>query len=294
MKFSYAMLPDYPLEESLRAIELADELGFYAVLRGRRDLAQGPLAALRRRRRADRRRSAWGPSVSGVVLREPTLIAQAAATLDELTGGRAEVVLSSGNFGLLAEYKIDWKETKPLSRVIEGVHVVRTLLDDGAITFDGEFFQLRRAVHLRPAGAGAPAGEDGRHARAEVVRGLGRALRRLPPRAELHPRGLRLRRRAPADRCREGRQGLDDAGLRRVGGRRRRPGLGGGQGRRPQHGRHLRVVHAGRAAGAQRRRPGQPQADHRRHRRRRPGQGHRADHAGDRGEALLRRHARRR
>ena len=30
MKFSYVMLPDYPLEESFRAIKLADELGFYA------------------------------------------------------------------------------------------------------------------------------------------------------------------------------------------------------------------------------------------------------------------------
>src|SRR3712207_7508008 len=81
-----------------------------------------------------------GPSVSPVTLREPTLIAQAAATLDELTGGRAEVVLSSGNFGLLAQYGLDWTKTKPLSRVVEGVHVLRTLLDDGAITFDGEFF----------------------------------------------------------------------------------------------------------------------------------------------------------
>jgi 5,10-methylenetetrahydromethanopterin reductase len=81
-----------------------------------------------------------GPSVSGVVLREPTLIAQAAATLDELTDGRAEVVLSSGNFGLLAQYGIDWTKTKPLSRVKEGVQVIRTLLDDGLITFDGEFF----------------------------------------------------------------------------------------------------------------------------------------------------------
>ena len=29
MRFSYVMLPDYPLEESMRAIKLADELGFY-------------------------------------------------------------------------------------------------------------------------------------------------------------------------------------------------------------------------------------------------------------------------
>jgi 5,10-methylenetetrahydromethanopterin reductase len=139
MRFSYAMLPDYPLEESLRAIELADRLGFHAVYAAdetwHKDLWLLFAAAAARTSRVR-----MGPSVSAVTLREPTLIAQAAATLDELTGGRAEVVLSSGNFGLLAQYKIDWTKTRPLSRVVEGVRVIRTLLDEGAITFDGEFF----------------------------------------------------------------------------------------------------------------------------------------------------------
>ena len=31
MKFSYVMLPDYPLSESLASIKKADELGFHAV-----------------------------------------------------------------------------------------------------------------------------------------------------------------------------------------------------------------------------------------------------------------------
>ncbi len=140
MRFSYAMLPDYSLEESLAAIRLADELGFYAVYAAdetwHKDLWLLFAAAA-----AQTSRVRMGPSVSSVTLREPSLIAQAAATLDELTGGRAEVVLSSGNFGLLAQYKMDWKEMKPLSRTIEGVKVVRTLLDEGAITFDGEFFR---------------------------------------------------------------------------------------------------------------------------------------------------------
>src|SRR3712207_4136017 len=139
MKFSYAMLPDYSLEESLRAIELADELGFYAVYAAdetwHKDLWLLFAAAAARTQQIR-----FGPSVSSIALREPTLIAQAAATLDELTGGRAEVVLSSGNFGLLAQYHIDWKTMKPLSRTIEGVHVIRTLLDDGAITFDGDHY----------------------------------------------------------------------------------------------------------------------------------------------------------
>ena len=140
MRFSYVMLPDYPLEESLRAIKLADELGFYACYAAdetwHKDLWLLFAAASR-----DTTNIRFGPSLSGVVLREPTLIAQAAATLDELTGGRAEVVLGSGNFGLLAEYDIQWARTKPLSRVKEGVQVIRTLLDEGAITFEGEFFK---------------------------------------------------------------------------------------------------------------------------------------------------------
>lgn len=140
MKFSYVMLPDYPLQESLASIRLADELGFHAVYAAdetwHKDLWLLFAAAA-----ASTSNIRLGPSVSGVVLREPSLVAQATATLDELTDGRAEVVLSSGNFGLLAQYKMDWAKQKPLSRVKEGVHVIRTLLDEGAITFDGEFFQ---------------------------------------------------------------------------------------------------------------------------------------------------------
>ena len=131
---------DYPLTDSLASIKKADEFGFHAVYAAdqtwHKDLWLLFAAAA-----ADTFQIRMGPSVSGVVLREPTLIAQAAATLDELTDGRAEVVLSSGNFGLLAQYGIDWAKTKPLSRVKEGVEVIRTLLDDGTITYDGEFFK---------------------------------------------------------------------------------------------------------------------------------------------------------
>lgn len=182
MKFSYAMLPDYPLEESLRAIRLADELGFHAVYAAdetwHKDLWLLFAAAA-----AQTSRVRMGPSVSAVTLREPTLIAQAAATLDELTGGRAEVVLSSGNFGLLAQYKTDWTKTKPLSRVIEGVKVMRTFLDEGAITFDGEFFSYEglftfaRPVQERlPVKMGAMRGPKSFEAAAEHSDGCHHAL----------------------------------------------------------------------------------------------------------------------
>ena len=68
MKFSYAMLPDYPLEESLRAIELADRLGFHAVYAAdetwHKDLWLLFAAASQKTSRVR-----MGPSVSAVTLR---------------------------------------------------------------------------------------------------------------------------------------------------------------------------------------------------------------------------------
>jgi 5,10-methylenetetrahydromethanopterin reductase len=182
VRFSYVMLPDYSLEESLRSIRLADELGFYACYAAdetwHKDLWLLFAAASQHTEQVR-----FGPSLSSIVLREPTLIAQAAATLDELTNGRAEVVLSSGNFGLLAQYGIDWAKTKPLSRVKEGVHVVRTFLDDGAITFDGDFFSYNglftfaRPVQERlPVKMGAMRGPKSFEAAAEFSDGCHHAL----------------------------------------------------------------------------------------------------------------------
>ena len=92
MKFSYAMLPDYPLADSIEMIKTADELGFHACYCGGRDLAQGPLGPVRRGRGRDEE-NPLRPQRHAIVLREPTLICQAIATLDELTGGRTEVRL---------------------------------------------------------------------------------------------------------------------------------------------------------------------------------------------------------
>ena len=83
----------------------------------------------------------FGPNVTHVFLREPTLIVQTLATLDELTDGRVEAVVSTGNFGLMHQYGVDWAARKPLSRLKEALYVMRTFLDDGKIDFKGDFFE---------------------------------------------------------------------------------------------------------------------------------------------------------
>jgi 5,10-methylenetetrahydromethanopterin reductase len=182
MRFSYCTLPDYPLADSIEMIKTADELGFYACYSvdetWHKDLWVLFAAA------ADKtQRIRFGPNVTHVFLREPTLICQQVATLDELTGGRTELVVSTGNFGLLAQYGIDWASQKPLSRLKEAIHVMRTFLADGAITFEGDFFRysglytFARPVqdHI-PIKMGGMKGPRSFQAAGEIAEGLHHAL----------------------------------------------------------------------------------------------------------------------
>jgi 5,10-methylenetetrahydromethanopterin reductase len=182
MRFSYCMLPDYPLGESIEMIRTADELGYYACYSvdetWHKDLWVLFAAA------ADKtKRIRFGPNVTHVFLREPTLICQQLATLDELTNGRAEAVVSTGNFGLMAQYGIDWEHRKPLSRLKEALHVMRTFLDEGAITFKGDFFEYNglytfaRPVQERvPLRMGGMKGPRSFETAGEIADGLHHAL----------------------------------------------------------------------------------------------------------------------
>jgi 5,10-methylenetetrahydromethanopterin reductase len=138
-RFSYVQLPDYPVAEYIDTIKTADELGFYAAYSAdetwHKDMWLLFAAA------ADKTTNIrMGPNVTHVILKEPTILAQQLATLDELTGGRAEAVVSFGNLGLLQQYHIDWTHQRPLARLREAHQVMRTFLDEGAIDFQGEFF----------------------------------------------------------------------------------------------------------------------------------------------------------
>ena len=179
---SYMHLPAYPLEESIGLIEKADQLGFYGAYSVDetwwKDMWLLFAAASARTSQIK-----MGPSVTHVILRDPTLIVQQLATLDELSGGRADLVVSFGNISLLAQYNRPWKGTKPLSRVIEAQDVMRSLLDEGAVTHEGEFFSysglwtLARPVQERmPVKLGAMGGPRSFEVAGERFDGLHHAL----------------------------------------------------------------------------------------------------------------------
>lgn len=139
VKFSYCHVPAYPLEESVNIIKTADECGFYAAYSV--DETWWKDAWMLFAAAADKTSQIrMGPNVTHVILRDPAHVVQMAATLDQLTDGRAEIVLSFGNISMLPQHGIDTTGMKPLSRVLEAREVMRTLLDTGAVTFEGEHF----------------------------------------------------------------------------------------------------------------------------------------------------------
>lgn len=139
MRFSYNLLPEQPVDELLAVIELVDRLGFWACYSAdetyHKDMWSVFAAAAGRTSRLR-----MGPEVTHVILKDPTIIAQQVATLDELTGGRAELVFSTGNLAMLRQYRVTLAGTKPIERLREAHHVLRTFLAEGAIDFAGEYY----------------------------------------------------------------------------------------------------------------------------------------------------------
>ena len=182
VNFSYMHLPAYPLGESIELIKKADELGLYGAY-AVDETWWKDMWLLFAAAAAETKQIKMGPSVTHVILRDPTLICQQLATLDELSGGRADLVISFGNVSLLGQYNQPWKGTKPLSRVMEARQVMRTFLDTGAVSHDGDFFNysglwtLARPVQEKiPIKLGAMGGPRSFQVAGETFDGMHHAL----------------------------------------------------------------------------------------------------------------------
>ena len=97
-----------------------------------------------------------GPLVASTAFHAPAMLAKLAATVDEVSGGRLILGLGAGwndaefqAFGFPFDHRI--------SRFEEAFTIVRTLLREGRIDFDGRYFQARDCELLpAPARPGGP------------------------------------------------------------------------------------------------------------------------------------------
>jgi 5,10-methylenetetrahydromethanopterin reductase len=140
VRFSYQLLPEHPLDELLGTLELLDQLGFWACYSAD-ETYHKDMWSLFAAGAARTSRLRLGAEVAGIILKDPTLVAQQAATLDELSAGRAELVFSTGNFALLQQYHVSPERTrKPIQRLREAHEVLSCFLADGRIDFEGDFY----------------------------------------------------------------------------------------------------------------------------------------------------------
>jgi probable F420-dependent oxidoreductase len=82
-----------------------------------------------------------GTSITSVFVRTAPTIAMAAATLDDLTGGRFVLGVGSSH-KVQVETEHGMSYGKPLTRVRETVAVVRRLLRDGHVSYQGETVRI--------------------------------------------------------------------------------------------------------------------------------------------------------
>ena len=180
MKFSYVTLPDYPLTRIDRDDQDGRRARLLRLLRGRRDLAQGSVSPLRGGRRQDEAASASGRAWPRSPCASPPSSARRSRRSTSSRAAAPNASSRSATSASSRQYGMDWAGMKPLSRTKEAHTVMRTFLDEGAITFEGDFYTLHRAVHIRATGAEARAAPDRRHAGPEVLRGRRRDIRRDP------------------------------------------------------------------------------------------------------------------
>jgi alkanesulfonate monooxygenase SsuD/methylene tetrahydromethanopterin reductase-like flavin-dependent oxidoreductase (luciferase family) len=109
-------------------------------------------------------RVALGPLVAATAFHQPAVLAKFAATVDEISAGRLVLGLGAGwnatefaAFGFPFEHRV--------ARFEEAFEIIRTLLRDGHIDFDGRFYQVRDCELLprgpRPEGPPILIGSSG-------------------------------------------------------------------------------------------------------------------------------------
>jgi 5,10-methylenetetrahydromethanopterin reductase len=129
----------HPIREAMGYVQYAEERGFEAVWQAESRLVREatiPLAAFG----AVTERIALGSGVVNNWTRNPAFLASTFSTLDDLAPGRVRLGIGAWWDPLASKVGID--RAKPLQAMRETVTVVRALLNDETVTFDGDFVHL--------------------------------------------------------------------------------------------------------------------------------------------------------
>ena len=129
----------HPLREAIGWAQAAEAAGFEAVWQAESRLVRDaivPMAAFG----ATTERVKLGSGVASIWTRNPAVLASTFATLDDLAPGR--IICGLGAWWDPLARKVGIERARPLTVMREVVTVVRALLHDESVTFDGAFVHL--------------------------------------------------------------------------------------------------------------------------------------------------------
>ena len=134
VSFHIGILPNRPLRDFVDWIALADELGFGGVwVADSQSVFRDAFIALTMFAQRTKNME-LGTGVTNIITRHPAVLANSFATLDEISGGRAQLGIGIGDSAI---YNIGQKPSK-LLRFEEVIGVIRTLMTGDTAHFDGQ------------------------------------------------------------------------------------------------------------------------------------------------------------
>ena len=128
MKFGIEFVPQIPLDELVRLVKLAEDVGFeYAWITDHYNNKNvyETLALIA----ANTETIKMGPGVTNPYVRSPAISASAIATIDEISNGRATFGIGPGDKATFDALGIAWE--KPVSTIKAAIADINTLLDGG-------------------------------------------------------------------------------------------------------------------------------------------------------------------
>ena len=128
MKFGIEFVPQIPLDELVRLVKIAEDVGFeYAWITDHynNQNVYETLALIA----ANTETIKMGPGVTNPYVRSPAISASAIATIDEISNGRATFGIGPGDKATFDALGIAWE--KPVSTIKAAIADINTLLDGG-------------------------------------------------------------------------------------------------------------------------------------------------------------------
>lgn len=142
LRIGIEFVPDNPISEIVEWAKLAEHVGFDNIwitdhYNNRNLWVTVTAIAL------NTKRVIIGPGVTNPYHTSPALSAAAITTVNEISGGRAAIGLGAGDKVTLEALGIEWK--KPVTTVVEGIMLMRSLIDGDRVNFDGQMFHISGA-----------------------------------------------------------------------------------------------------------------------------------------------------